>query len=82
MSNHLRADGRCRGGDSEPSALAYSIPNAAARIGISRSGLYELIGAGEIAVIKVGARTLIGDDDLRAFLQRHRIVTAHSRESA
>jgi excisionase family DNA binding protein len=77
MSNHLREDGRCRGGTSEPSALAYSIPNAAARIGISRSGLYELIHACEIPVIKVGARTLIGDDDLRAFLDRHRIVTVH-----
>ena len=77
MSNHLRADGRCRGGDSELSALAHSIPNAAARIGLSRSRLYELIGGGEIPVIKIGGRTLIGDDDLRVFLDRHRIVAGH-----
>jgi excisionase family DNA binding protein len=82
MSNRLRADGRERGGDCEPSALAYSIPNAAARIGISRSCMYELIRAGEIPIIKVGARSLVGDHDLRAFLQRHRVVTAHSGGSA
>jgi excisionase family DNA binding protein len=78
MTNHLRADGRCRGGETEPSALAYSIPNAAARIGISRSNLYELIRAGEIPIIKVGARSLVGDHDLRAFLERHRVMTAHA----
>jgi excisionase family DNA binding protein len=78
MSNHLRADGRYRGGESEPSALAYSIPTAAARIGISRSGLYELIRAGEIPIIKIGARSLVGDHDLRAFLERRRVATVHA----
>jgi excisionase family DNA binding protein len=73
MSNHIRADNRIRGLIGETSALAYSIPEAAARIGLSRSRLYELIGAGEIAVIKVGARTLIAEDDLRVFLHRHRV---------
>jgi excisionase family DNA binding protein len=73
MTNHLRADGQVRGGNSGPVALAYSIPDAAARIGISRSNLYEQIRVGEIPTIKIGARTLIGDDDLRAFLERHRV---------
>jgi excisionase family DNA binding protein len=82
MSNHLRADGRYRGGEAESSALAYSIPNAAARIGISRSNLYELIRTGEIPIIKVGARSLVGDQDLRAFLERHRVVTAHIGDPA
>jgi excisionase family DNA binding protein len=76
VTNHLRADGQIRGGDLELSALAYSIPDAAARIGISRSNLYEQIRVGEIPTIKIGARTLIGDDDLRAFLARHRVVPA------
>jgi excisionase family DNA binding protein len=76
MTNHLRADGQVRGGNSRPVALAYSIPDAAARIGISRSNLYEQIRVGEIPTIKIGARTLIGDDDLRAFLERHRVVPA------
>jgi excisionase family DNA binding protein len=82
MTNHLRADGRYRGADADTSALAYSIPNAAARIGISRSNLYEQIRVGEIPTIKIGARTLIGDDDLRAFLERHRVVPAQAGETA
>ena len=82
MSKHLPADGRFRGGDSAPSALAYSIPDAAARIGISRSGLYEMIRAGKIPIIKVGARSLVGDHDLRTFLERHRVVTAHAGHAA
>lgn len=57
--------------------LAHSVPDAARRIGISRSGLYILIGRGEIAVAKVGHRTLILDDDLRAYLTRHRVVADH-----
>jgi excisionase family DNA binding protein len=75
MTNHPRADGQVRGGNSGPVALAYSIPDAAP-IGISRSNLYEQIRAGEIPAIKIGARTLIGDDDLRAFLERHRVAPA------
>jgi len=82
MSNHLRADGRFLGGDSEPSALAYAIPVAAARIGISRSNLYELIRAGEIPIIRIGGRTLVGDHDLRAFLERHRVTTAHAADAS
>ena len=78
MSNHLRADGRYRGGETGSSALAYSIPNAAARIGISRSNFYELIRAGEIPIIKIGARSLVSDHDLRAFLERHQVVTARA----
>jgi excisionase family DNA binding protein len=55
-------------------ALAHSVSNAAAMIGISRSGLYTLIARGEIPIAKIGTRTLVLDDDLRAYLARHRIV--------
>jgi excisionase family DNA binding protein len=89
MSNHLRADGRFRGGESAPptpsdpsAVLAYSIPNAAARIGISRSYFYELIRAGKIPIIKVGARSLVGDHDLRVFLDRHRVTTPHAGDAS
>jgi excisionase family DNA binding protein len=58
-------------------ALAYSIPDAAARIGISRSGLYILIARGEIPIAKVGNRTLVLDDDLREYLAQHRVVADH-----
>jgi excisionase family DNA binding protein len=53
--------------------LAYSVPDAAARLGISRSGLYLLIARGEIPIAKVGHRTLVLDDDLRAYLAAHRV---------
>ncbi len=59
---------------SDAAPLAYSVPDAATRIGVSRSGLYILIARGEIPVAKVGNRTLVLDDDLRAYLARHRIV--------
>jgi excisionase family DNA binding protein len=56
------------------SSLAHSVSDAAARIGISRSSLYLLIARGEIPIAKVGNRTLILDDDLRAYLDGHRVV--------
>jgi excisionase family DNA binding protein len=56
--------------------LAHSVPNAASRIGISRSGLYVLIARGEIPIAKIGNRTLILDDDLRIYRARHRVEHA------
>ena len=76
MSKHVRADGLVRRLNSELTALAYSIPEAAARISLSRSRLYELIASGEIAFVEIGTRTVICEDDLRAFLDRHRIEPA------
>ena len=55
------------------SRLAYGIEDAAEAIGLSRSRLYELIGAGEIAACKVGKRTIIPVSELTAFLERHRV---------
>jgi excisionase family DNA binding protein len=57
--------------------IAYSVRNAAAHIGISRSSFYLLIARGELPVVKVGSRTLILDDDLRAYLARQRVVADH-----
>jgi len=55
------------------SPLAHSVGEAAHRIGISRSSLYLLITRGEIPIAKIGHRTLVLDDDLRAYLAAHRI---------
>ena len=44
------------------------IPEACRITGIGRSKLYELIGAGEIAIIKVGAITLIPVESLKCFI--------------
>jgi Helix-turn-helix domain len=53
------------------SRLAYGIDGAADALDISRSRIYELIAAGEIAV---GKRTIIPATELAAFLDRHRVA--------
>jgi len=58
---------------SEPRPLAHRLPSAVRQSGISRSLLYELIKRRELAVVKIGRRTLIADDDLRALIARHRV---------
>ena len=57
-------------GTSEP--LAVRIPEACRISGIGRSKLYELIGAGQIDIVKVGAITLIPMDSLRLFIDSQR----------
>jgi excisionase family DNA binding protein len=59
---------------SEMKPLAHQLSRAAQITGISTSLLYELIKNGELAVVKIGCRTLIADDDLRALIARHRLV--------
>jgi excisionase family DNA binding protein len=58
----------------EASALAYSIPDAAARIGISRSTLYALISAGQIPIAKIGSRTLVLDQEGVSAMRAHAAV--------
>ncbi len=55
---------------SEP--ISVRLPEAVRLTGLSRSRLYELIGAGEIEVAKVGASTLVLVASLRAYIERHR----------
>lgn len=51
---------------SEP--IAYTIPDAVRAAGIGTTKLYELIGAGTLDARKVGRRTVIMADSLRAFM--------------
>jgi excisionase family DNA binding protein len=50
--------------------LTARIPEACRLTGIGRSKLYELIAAGEIEVVKVGAITLVPVSSLTSFLRR------------
>jgi excisionase family DNA binding protein len=50
--------------------LTVRIREACRLTGIGRSKLYELIAAGEIEVIKVGAITLVPLPSLTSFLRR------------
>ena len=52
----------------DQTAGAFSVTGAANYLGISRSGLYRLIDAGAIPVVKIGARTLFRRVDLDEFL--------------
>ncbi|MFC3557273.1 helix-turn-helix domain-containing protein [Sphingomonas qilianensis] len=51
---------------SEP--IAYSVKDAAAACGLSRTTLYQLIKAGRITPRKFGARTILLRSDLEAML--------------
>lgn len=56
--------------------LAHTVPDACARLGLSRTTLYELIGAGEIRAFKVGSRTLVSEAELRRFVAEKMKVAA------
>lgn len=49
--------------------LAYSIAEASRVTSISRSRIYELINAGELQSRKVGRRTIIPANSLRALIE-------------
>jgi len=49
--------------------MAYPIPEAAAKIGISRAKLYDLMNQGEVKYFHIGRRRLVSNDSLRAFIK-------------
>ena len=55
------------------SALLHSIPNAAETLGVSRSKIYELFEAGELAYLKIGSRTLVERSEIERFIAARRI---------
>lgn len=55
-----------------PEPLTVRIPGAIRLTGIRRSKLYELIKAGEIDTVKIGASTLIPVESLRRLIDSHR----------
>jgi excisionase family DNA binding protein len=55
---------------SRPVPLAVPPAEACRLIGLSRTGLYRLAAAGEIPLLKIGARTVVRTADLQAYLDR------------
>lgn len=49
--------------------ISVSVNHAAQLIGVGRTKLYELINAGDVAVIKIGRRTLVKTASLRALTE-------------
>ena len=62
-----------RAGGANTEALAYSINDAARQIGLSRSTLYELFEAGDLAYLKIGKRRLVEHEEIKRFLAAHRV---------
>ncbi|WP_149088408.1 helix-turn-helix domain-containing protein [Pseudomonas prosekii] len=50
--------------------LSVSVEDAARIVGHSRSGIYELIAAGDIKAFKLGRRRLILMTELKAWIER------------
>ena len=49
--------------------LALSPAEAAKALGVSRSTFYRMVSSGQLAVVKVGRRTLVAKSALVALLQ-------------
>jgi len=58
--------------DTNPAPLCVRVNVASRMLGIGRTKIYELIGNGEVEVIKVGKATLVTTDSLKALIERRR----------
>lgn len=58
-------------GDLHVEPICVRVSVAVRLTGISRSTLYELMGDGEIEVVKVGRSTFIRYDSLKRLFERH-----------
>ena len=50
--------------------LLLTYPDAAARLGLSRTTLYKLVASGELTAVHVGKAVRIPADEIRAFVER------------
>lgn len=55
--------------------ISYSVREAAAVIGISRSKLYTMLGTGEIQCVRLGGRTLIRRSDIDKLLESNVVAS-------
>lgn len=54
----------------ETDTISNSVATVAKRIGISKSGVYNLLAAGQLSAFKIGHRTLIAESELQRFVKR------------
>jgi excisionase family DNA binding protein len=62
--------------------LAYSLDEAPEVCGLGTSKIKEAIAAGELAVVEIGKRVLVLEEDLRAYLARHRVTRGNGGTAA
>ncbi len=53
-----------------PERLMYPVLEAAGRLGLGRTTLYELIAAGELETVVVGRRRLVPASSMQAYVDR------------
>jgi excisionase family DNA binding protein len=53
--------------------ITYSIADVVASTGLGRTKIYAAIRDCELPIVKIGKRSLVLDEDLRAWLRRHRV---------
>ncbi len=51
-----------------PDALAFTVPDAAARITVAPRTLWTLIARGDIRAVRIGRRVLVTKDELIRYL--------------
>jgi excisionase family DNA binding protein len=61
-----------REGKTVSERLLVPVSEAHWLVGLGRSKFYEYVAAGEIEIIKIGRRTLVPQESLRAFVERLR----------
>ena len=54
--------------------ISLSIADVVASTGLGRTKVSAAIRDGELAIVKIGKRSLVLDEDLRAWLRRHRFA--------
>ncbi|NTU70253.1 MAG: helix-turn-helix domain-containing protein [Coriobacteriia bacterium] len=48
----------------------YEVPQAMSRLSIGRTKLYELVSRGELKLVKIGAKSLITDESITAYVEQ------------
>ena len=59
-----------------PAPLAHSVIDAGARLGVGRTTIFQLIAEGQLRTFKIGARTLVPEDELRRLIETKMGVAA------
>ena len=49
--------------------ITVTIENAKSALGIGHTTIYRLIGEGKLATVKIGRRTLVKTDSIRALVE-------------
>jgi excisionase family DNA binding protein len=63
-------------------SIAMTIETATEQSGLSRSRLYDLMGAGEIDSRKIGRRTMILSESLKNYIERQPRANIRAPKSA